>query len=323
MSELKVQTFTVIAGTMACNAYCPDCVSKMTTPRDLYDIYNFEDVEWSNFQIAANLALAGGANTFLITGKGEPTLYPQQINDYLSFLQNEKYNQMAMKELQTNALNFHDDEFLKQGWLQRWYDNGLRVMCLSLVDVDDTPNKAFYCGNKHEYPPLAKTVEILHDLGYTVRASITMTKDVIDNPEDIERVVSVCNDLEIAQLSIRPVRKPAGDTNCPRIARWVEKNQLSDFQIETIRDYVAKNNDRVLDNMMHGAILYEFRGRNLCLTDCLTLDPNVKGFRQLIFSSNGRLVTDWTSQATMLMDMGPKCRAYLKNKKAQRQKRKK
>lgn len=317
----KVQTMSIVAGTMKCNAVCPDCVSKMTTnPKD-YKMFNFEDVEWDNFKIAADIAVAAQAKTVLITGKGEATLYPEQINDYLKFLADDRYKGMPMKELQTNALIFHDPDFQKKGWLQRWYDNNLRVISLSVVDVDDKVNEAFYCKKGDRYPSLEKTVAMLQDIGYTIRLSVTMTKDRVDSPEEIDRLVEYCKEHQIPQLSVRPVRKPAGDTFCPKIAKWVEDNQLYENandpehdQVKKIADSVHKNG-RLEQKLMHGAAVYTFKGQNICLTDCLTHNPEEPGFRQLIFYSNGMLTPRWDADALRILDIGPKCRAYLKEHK--------
>ena len=314
----KVQTMSIVAGTMKCNAVCPDCVSKMTAnPKD-YALFNFEDVEWDNFRIAADIAVAAGAKTALITGKGEATLYPQQINDYLKFLGDDRYRGMPMKELQTNGLIFHNENFQKAGWLKQWYDNNLRVISLSLVDIENWVNENFYCRKGEKYPPLEKTVALLQEIGYTVRFSITMMKGQVDSPESIDRVVNYCKQFEIPQLSVRPVRKPSGDTFCLKIAQWVEQNQLYENpndpeydQVRIISDYVQKHG-RLEQKLMHGAAVYTFKGQNLCLTDCLTHNPEEPGFRQLIFYSNGMLTPSWDADALKILDIGPKCRAYLK-----------
>jgi len=316
----KVQTMSIVAGTMKCNAKCPDCVSKMTTDPAQSKIYNFEDVEWDNFEIAADIAVAAEAKTVLITGKGEVTLdpYTKQLNDYLIRLADDRYQGMPMKELQTNGLVFHDKKFREEGWLQRWYDNKLRVMSLSVVDIRDEVNHAFYNPHQEKYPPLEKTVELLQNIGYTVRLSVTMTKGRVDSPEDIERIVEYCKRLGIPQSSVRPVRKPAGKTFAPKIAKWVEENQLYENpkdpehdQLKTIAEYVQKN-ARLDQKLMHGAAVYSLKGQNLCLTDCLTHDPEEPGFRQLIFYSNGMLTTGWGADAHRILDIGPKCRKYLK-----------
>lgn len=321
----KVQTLSIVAGTMACNARCPDCVSLMTTKPELYDAFNFKGVEWDYFDLALRVGLKGGIRAVLFTGKGEPTLIPEQLDSYLTHINNGLENNpyavpgttyRLNRELQTNGLILQDPKFQKKGWLQRWHDNNLNLISLSVVDVLDEVNHAFYNPHQKAYPPLEKTVELIHSAGYPIRLSVTMTNGRVSAPDDIERMVEYVKKTGIEQLSVRPVRKPEGDTYCQKVARWVEENQLTPQQEKTIVDYVEANNDRVIERLMHGAVIYKFRDHNLCLTDCLTVNhKGDNGNRQLIFYSNGMLTDGWTDEAHTILDIGHKCREYLKQKR--------
>ena len=79
---MKIQTLSVVVGNRSCNATCPFCISACTPKADLPTNPN-----WRNFKKACRLAQIGGATTVLLTGKGEPTLHPQLINDYLGHLE--------------------------------------------------------------------------------------------------------------------------------------------------------------------------------------------------------------------------------------------
>ena len=78
---MKITTLSIVAGSEACNAKCPYCVSKMT-PSCGMDLKEPE-VNWRNLDKAARFAQLSDVTTVLITGKGEPTLFPEQISKYL------------------------------------------------------------------------------------------------------------------------------------------------------------------------------------------------------------------------------------------------
>ena len=230
---------------------------------------------------------------FLFTGKGEPTLFPGQLEQYLDILAEDKYKSIKNKELQTNGLNFQQDWFRNKNWLETWHEKGLDTICLSVVDVDQDNNQAIYIGKK-EYPLLEDTIQLLHDYGYSVRLSVTMFKGVVDGPEDLERLVDYCLENKVEQLTVRPVRQPE-NSYCQITSKWVIENELSLEQEKTIADYLSENATPV-KHLMHGAIVYDYRGQNLCLSDCLTESENGYESRQLIFNSNGRLAKDWTGK---------------------------
>ena len=81
---MKIQTFSVLAGSTACNASCPYCVSKMTPRYDMKPMLS--EINWRNFIISCRFARENGVSTALITGKGEPTLFPDQISSFLHSL---------------------------------------------------------------------------------------------------------------------------------------------------------------------------------------------------------------------------------------------
>ena len=85
--KMKIQTFSVIVGSNACNAHCPFCVSRMT-PNALEA--KPTEVNWRNFDVAVRLACRAGVTTAMLTGKGEPTLWPDLIDKYLYEMNKDK-----------------------------------------------------------------------------------------------------------------------------------------------------------------------------------------------------------------------------------------
>lgn len=104
---MKISTFSIVTGSAACNARCPFCVSHMTPPSDVE--LKPPEVNWRNFKKACRLAQLGGTTTVMFTGKGEPTLFPDQISDYLMVL---KGYDFPLIELQTNAIVIGDNAML-------------------------------------------------------------------------------------------------------------------------------------------------------------------------------------------------------------------
>ncbi|GAB4268104.1 MAG: hypothetical protein Kow0029_03180 [Candidatus Rifleibacteriota bacterium] len=314
----RIQTLSIVAGTMACNAACPDCVSQMTTNDEFSRYLNYTGVDWESLDIAANIAISGGANTVLFTGKGEPTLYPKQINDYLEYLSDQKYFPLAVMEIQTNALLFQQDNYCgDDGWLRKWYKKKLRVISISIVGVSDEENRAFFVPERDTYPSLTKTIKILHEIGYTVRLNVTMMKPYVNNIEKIDKVVKFCQTNKVEQLSVRPVRRPkvlnSSGERAKKVFEWVGENELTMQQEKEIAEYFRSCKEaRLLRNLVHGAKVYDYKGQNLCLTDCLTSAvDNEDEVRQLIFYSGGLIAYDWSSPAANILGWGPAARRFM------------
>ena len=152
---MRIQTLSVSVGGPACNARCPFCISHMTglPPRDR------PPIPIDNFRAALGMAELGQTTTLLFTGKGEPTLYAQEITAYLDFLwyrRQERLYVPPLIEIQTNGMilgKVMDQDRAGQSWpnvpdtpknrrsllkngpklLKIWREMGLNTIAISAV----------------------------------------------------------------------------------------------------------------------------------------------------------------------------------------------
>lgn len=290
---MNIQTFSIVAGIAACDARCPYCVSKMTGIKNL----GFKElkINWRNFNKACRLAQISRVPTVLITSKGEPLLYPEQLTDYLIHLK--KYN-FPFIELQTNGLLL-DYKFARyQKYLKEWYRLGLGLIAISIVHDDSLKNKAIYTPNK-DYINLERLIKRLHYLGFSVRLSCTLLKGYIDSPQKVQKMAKFAQKLGIEQLSLRPVTRPLVSEDL-KVYQWVGKHMLENYQIERIGKFLDKKGNRLV-TFGHGSVLYDLGGQNVCLTNALTIKPETSDIRQLIFFPDGHLRFDWQFKGAILL----------------------
>ena len=102
----EVQNLTAIVGGLGCNAVCPYCVSKQTPTGGV--TVEAPEVDWVSFEDAAVAGLAWGAKTVLLTGKGEPTLFPEQLTEYLEFLYQDLHMEYKISYLPVVARQIFD-----------------------------------------------------------------------------------------------------------------------------------------------------------------------------------------------------------------------
>ena len=294
---MKIGTMSIVCGTSACNAKCPFCVSKMTPTADLDPTH----VNWRNLGVACKLAEKAGATTCLITGKGEPTLYPDLITRYIESVSNHfpfielQTNGMKLKDLGNVSYMGKDDIAPRQmSYLDVWYDLGLTTVCLSAVETGYA-NKGIY---GKDYPEITETVKLLHSIGFSVRLSIMMLKKYIDSPKQVERVVNFCKEQKIKQLTLRPIARPENTDN--EISKWVANHALDDNEILNIKHRVIERATPVL-HLSHGATVYDYEGQNLCLANCLTTNDTDENMRQIIFFPDGTISYDWKFSGAVLL----------------------
>lgn len=303
---MKIQTFSIVAGTRACNARCPFCISRMTGFKELP---KGGKINLVNFEKAVSFAKMGGASTVLLTGKGEPTLYPTEISKYLRLLRRHDF---PFIELQTNALElgwlaerlvrsprFYRKEHrlhINEEHLRLWHTFGLNTIAISLVGIHQDQNASVY---HPDYPrDLGLTVAYLKGLGFTVRFCLMMQEGFVDDHKKLWEVIDFCRTNGVDQLTARPIRQPKGFKK-DGYSNYVRKHGMTPGNISTLYEYVNYQGTLLLD-LAHGAKVYDIGGQNVCMSDCLTTSTD-ENIRSLIFYSNGRLTYDWQHKGAVLL----------------------
>jgi len=315
---MKIQTFSIVVGTSACDAACPFCVSHMTKFENLPKNPGINHTNLSqNLNKAIQLAKMCGTTTVLLTGKGEPTLYPDEIEFYLHQLK----DQFPFIELQTNAIQIgylakiHGttqigvekyEKYIRttQTHLEEWKELGLNTIAISTVGIAQEHNERIY---RKPYPALDRTIRFLHDLGYSIRLCVMMMDGMIDNPAKVNEVASWCKNEGVEQLTIRPIRRPNPKGlhvlyQTPE-DEYVGIHGLRSDQEKDIRDTIERDATRIMTlmNGAHEARVYDYNGQNLCVSDCLTVEPSSDEIRTLIFFGNGTLFYDWQYDGARLL----------------------
>lgn len=289
---MKISTFTVVAGSAACNAKCPYCVSKMTG-KELS--MKLPEVNWRNFDKACILAKTNQVSTVLFTGKGEPTLFPEQIT---SFLKNMGRHEFPLIEMQSNGLVFGREWKKYEKHLKEWYDNGLNTISLSIAHYKDSENKKILTPDS-DYINLAEVIGKLHGIGFSIRLSCVLIKDMIDTVDELKNLVAFCKENKVEQLTVRPIRKPEKSED-GGVAEWTGDNAPGEDSIKKINDYIRKEGKRLM-TFSYGAEIYDLDGQNIAISDCLTIKPETDEIRQLIFFPDGHLRYDWQYRGAILM----------------------
>jgi hypothetical protein len=262
--------------------------------------YKATDVNWRNLEVASALAIRAGATTAMLTGKGEPTLYPDLITEYLDKLQ----GKFPLVELQTNGLLFQANNKAKidLDTLQLWYNLGLTTIAVSVCHYDSKKNAEIYLGDSNkEYPSLEKTISILHSVGFSVRICCVGIRGFIYSPDTLRDMAIMARRIKAEQLTYIPVNAPSqmqSDKDL-LVADWVKHNRIEDYN--SIIDFFDRNYGRIME-LEHGAIVYDADGQNVCLSNCLPQKPSdIENMRNLIFFNDGHLRYKWDKKGSIIL----------------------
>jgi len=257
----------------------------MTTKQDEFNERRFD--------VACRLADRAGVTTAMITGKGEPTLYPERLMTYAQLLS----DRFPLVELQTNGIRLHDlDEVTMQVLA-----HNLTTVAISVTHWEDDKNQMIYTPGR-KYPPLVDLIHNLHDRGLSIRLNCIMTKGLVDGLDnDVNGMIQFCRDNAVEQLTLMPVSMPSCHKTS-RIREWVEYQQLPKGRIDALRERLECTGT-ILMTLAHGAVVFDIDGQNVCLSNCLQpQNINDKSLiRNLIYYPDGHLRYDWDHAGAILL----------------------
>lgn len=287
---MKIQSLSIIAGNGGCNARCPYCISRMTGNK-----VDNTKINWRNFKKACRLAEVNDVSTVLITGKGEPTLFPNQITEFLQHMS--EFN-FPIIELQTNGIMLMQNPEKYDKFFQEWYELGLTTVSVSIVSSDAEANRAIYLPYLKEYIDLSALIDKLHRFGFSVRLSCTLIKEGLDSMSKVKTLVTKAKEWKVEQLTLRKLAIP-DKTEDPVATVWSLQHRLSQEFYDRISAYLLAEGVKI-STYDYGGEVFDVKGQNVCFTNALTINPNSEVFRQAIFFPDGHLRFDWQYKAAII-----------------------
>jgi len=290
-----VQTYTGCVGGYACRGHCKYCVSRLT------DRIKVKPYDSGRFVAGARMASNLGAQTFLATGKGEPT-HPENLQ-MLEPMLRDLGDMLPVREIQTHGANILGNKPVLNTLCRYKHEYGLHIVSLSAVSRNNEDNKEAIHPN---YPELNALIDVLHIAGFTVRLSVVLCREYVggtplSHTVDIISLIDQLLDYSHAdQHTFRSVATPDITTKellaSSEQARWIVKNRVDVYK--TIH-YIAQHGT-YLYGLTHGGSVFVYRGKNVCIASCLT-DNNECELRQLIYCPDGKIRTDWKHGASVIV----------------------
>lgn len=291
---MKFKMFSVIVGSEACIASCPFCVSgEKPNKENLRDI----NINWRNLKIAGNLANRSGIDTVMLTSRGEPTLFPEQISEYLEHLKEFKF---PFVELQSNCIPIASNKEKYENYLKQWYELGLTTITISVVSHLPEVNKNIYMPSSEQYIDLPELIKYLHGFGFSLRLTCVLCSGMTDTTEKINEFIKFAKENKVEQVTLRPVND---EFRRKSAAEWIKENRLTEEQKSNIKEWLDKNATKLLEIERIGTI-YDMNGQNVCLSLPLnkyTRDTNPENIRNLIFFQDGHIRYEWEMEGGILL----------------------
>ncbi len=291
----KFYLLTPIVGGLACGAKCRFCVAHMTPVNGV----SMKAVEpnWAAYRQACKYTRDRGAQSLLLTSKGEPCNWPDQVTKYLEEASSFGFTSI---ELQTNGIRIADRKPVTDEHLRQWRKYGLGLISISITHYDAEKNRQTYMGDEgRPYIDLPHLIADLHSYGFQVRLACVMHRGQIDSADELQRLMDFARTHKVDQLTVRPVNKPAVAHDVDGTSGWTVEHFLPPESKQALLAHLEARG-KVVQRFAWGGIVFDVDGQNVCFTNSLTSDDGVDLGRQLIFTPEGKVTDDWQKQGTWL-----------------------
>lgn len=285
---MKTRSFSIVVGGSACNANCPFCISKMTaSPLPIHEI------DTGRFLKACKIVeqAADGLITVTLTSKGETTLYRKQIDEYLKHLP----LAFPIVDLQTNGTFL--EGITQTGELYRWKNMGLTTVSVSIAHYDPILSNELM-GINWDFD-FWDTIKLIHGCGMMARLNCTLLKNGVNDWASARMLIQMAGDEGVEQLTLREVEMPTSTHN-EAVTEYVRNNKpwglSTELQVE-----LEGNGATQLLHFPHGAVVYDYQGQNVCVTNCLTPPEGPGDLRHIIFYPDGRIMYDWAHEGARIL----------------------
>jgi len=277
---MRALCLSVVPQTVGCNAKCRCCLSRTN-----FNVDGRKKLNLGVVRRACRFAKDLGAQSAIITGKGEPTMMDRVHLVEVTKVLGEFFSQI---DFHTNGLLL---PYLGPDYIRTLYGAGLTNLTLSIAHYDDKKNAEVMGILK---PYIEKTFDWLKTYGdgIHVRLSCLLARGYIDSPEEMKKYCDFAADHGVSAVVFRGLWVKDGKTEQDVWSRDHRVDMATLFK-EFVRTYGLPS----IMSLPWGDV-YEYRDMSLTATEC---DYREKDFvKSLNLLPDNHLYYEWGSKASKL-----------------------
>jgi hypothetical protein len=175
----------------------------------------------------------------------------------------------------------------------------MTAIALSAVHFEAEKNRTVYLPHRDSYIDLPALIQALHSHGFTVRLICLPARGYIETVDDLVKMIAFAKNNRVEQLTFTPITRPDASKD-PGVWEWTGEHSLSAEEIESIRGFLFSQGRPIL-HLVHGAVVFDVEGQNVCLNNCLSVQADAPELRNLIFFPDGHLRYYWQYPGAILL----------------------
>lgn len=251
-SELKPRSLSILPVAKACQADCKFCFSESSISFD----QKRSDIDFDNLEIICKKAKENGAERFVITGGGEPTLIKYETLLNIIKLAKQYFNKIV---LISNGLFLSEDTEDKiVDKINLLIDAGLSVLAISYHHYNFSKN-AYIMGKE------IKTDSLLDILSkYNIHKRITLRlicvlqKEGINNIEEVQKYIEYAISNNIAQVCFKELYVSSTQESLYTEQEANQYSEANQIPLSMLIEYLNEHAHKIAE-LPWGSPVYNYR----------------------------------------------------------------
>lgn len=293
---MNIQSISIVPEDVGCNARCSYCIAAMTPPT-----IRGAKLKLSRLKDALLYAKSGGAQSAIITSKGETLLSPwDHIADILNLCRDMGYGH---RDLHTNAFLINKN---KQDFFSKLIniDGRLTNITMTVASLDPKINSELM-GSSYDFEETFGFLKNECDL--IIRLSCVTNKKGVQDKNTMREYISLAKRMGVRAIVFRELWIPESENNDPRakkIQQWSRDNKVDvDVCSEALTEMTAEGKANPIFTLPWGQIVYDLDGINVACSTCTeNFWKSEKGsIKSVVFLPDNHLYSSWEFQGSVIL----------------------
>lgn len=251
-SELKPRSLSILPVAKACQADCKFCFSESSISFD----QTRSDINFDNLEIICKNAKENGAERFVITGGGEPTLIKFEILLNIIKLAKQYFNKIVLISNGLFLSEDREDKIVEK--INLLIDAGLSVLAISYHHYNVSKN-AYIMGKE------IKTDSLLDIFSkYNIHKKITLRlicvlqKEGINNIEEVQKYIEYAISKNIAQVCFKELYVSSTQESLYTEQEANQYSEANQIPLSMLIEYLNEQANKVAE-LPWGSPVYKYR----------------------------------------------------------------
>ena len=298
---MNVQSISIVPEVAGCNQRCKFCIARMTPKPEINDFNQKEYLR--KLEGALMWAKAGGAQTAIITSKGETLLSDEKYLIEVTKLSKRYFGQI---DLHTNGA------LLTEEMAKNFYENGLTNITLSVPSL----NRRELIEITEKFVDYRKIIKFCREIGLVTRLSCIVNKSGVKDFNSMLDYIRQAKSAGARQIVFRElwIPKESEQTNL-EVYEWSKKNIIS---LVKFRDFIksleAEEKARYIFTLPWGEEVFDIDGMNItcatctvnyynvnCTSESCDRNDSIDTIKSVVFLSDGHLYSTWEFEGSIIM----------------------